>query len=251
MARSFISASGQNLEALTAAVTGQTFSMLAWALTTNAGLNQSVLWVGEDGDPTHFTTLQMLGVTGGDPCRLFKHEYGGTIASATTANGFSQNKWHHIAGIVASSTDMRCYLDGDVANKGVNTDTKPVSNHDATSIGHAADSTPGADMSGSIADVAFFDREITEDEIARAAAGFSAIHFDPVFFMALVDDADVDTVGGIRFTRSGSPPGLATHPALIYPPRVSYSFPAAPSFTPYPRPRGTRGGMLELVGGMH
>lgn len=225
MARSFISASGQNLEALTAAVTGQTFSMLAWAITTNAGLNQSVLWVGEDGDPTHFTTLQMLGVTGGDPCRVLKNTYGaGSVESAITANGFTQNKWHHIAGVVASSTDMRCYLDGDVANKGVNTNAKAVSNHDATSIGHAADSTPGANMSGAIADAAFFDRATTEDEIARSAAGFSAIHFDPVFFMALVDDADVDTVGGIRFTRSGSPPGLATHPDLIYPPRVFYSF---------------------------
>ena len=252
MARTFLSASSQNLETLSTPIIGQVFSMSIWVFTTNAGLNQSVIWVGEDGDPDHFTTLQLLGLTGGDPCRLLKHFYGaGGLEAAVTANGFTQEKWHHVCGVVVSSSDMRCYLDADVANKGTNTNLKAVSNHDAMSIGHAADSTPGANVDGRLLDMAMWNRALSEDEITQMAAGYSAQFFTPDVFVPLIDDADTDVASGAKFTRT-STPGVASGPTLIYPTSVHYSFPQpSAAFVPFPRPRGLRGGMLELVGGMH
>lgn len=228
------------------------FSMSCWVKSDDATINQSLLWVGESGSPNRFTTLQLLGVTAGDPCRVLKNTYGaGSVESAITANGYTANRWHHVCGVVTRVDLMNCYLDGDIGNKGTNTNSKSVVGHNSTAIGAARDSTPGAYTSGSIADVAFFDYALSEEQVVSLSLGMCARFFDPVMYPPLIEDQDLDIVGGVQFTRGGTPT-VSDHPPLIFLEPIHYSFPApAPSFIPYPRPRGTRGGMLELVGGMH
>ena len=84
---------------------------------------------------------------------------------AVSSKCISAGQWHQIAGVIASPTDRRCFVDG--GNMGTNSVFSGTpSGLNRISIGRAGDSTPGYYYSGKIGCVFVWNRALTKSEIA-------------------------------------------------------------------------------------
>lgn len=227
MARLFDDGSSDYLQVEQPAVTAYPFAMVCWFRSNDADAGQALIWIGDKDHAETFTALQARGDQAGDKIWAYSHRYGEADDEwAVSASGYTVDTWHHAAGIWLSTTERHAYIDG--GNKGSDTDeVGAMVNHNRTAIGACRDSTPGAYMSGDIAEVAIWDltdwgandaaREIAfEKAIISMAKGFSPNHF-PLGLKAhwpLIRGLN-DKVEGYNLTASGT--AVSNHPRVILP----------------------------------
>ncbi|NIP55018.1 MAG: hypothetical protein GWN00_14850, partial [Aliifodinibius sp.] len=148
---------------------------------------------------------------------------GGTNIDTTTT--YSTNTWTFAAVVQRTSTDRDVYIN---TSSPVNdtTDITPAG-ADRISIGREGDSTPGDSWSGNIAHAAVWSTDLSDDEIRSLAQGFSPLFVDPVNLVAYYPllRTDKDWVGGYDLTAYNTPSWGTTHPPVIMPAPVYYSFP--------------------------
>ncbi len=219
------------------------------------------LWsLADDGSSNHFYNI----FQGGDD-NIIDFRIRTTFVSQATAPGgaLSIGTWYHVMCTVDLDDDrFVCYLDN-VAGSALATTKKPTAaNFDRQRFGLHARSTEGQQAGGRWAEYGLwdldFDLSAHAADRAALAAGVSPRFIQPanrlqyLSFIRGVTAAgtgnEVDPYTGDVWTAVNTPTTEA-HPRIIYPSRqLQIGVPSA-GFVPYPSPRGTKGGMIQMVGG--
>ena len=227
MARLFDDASTEYLQVESAVATSYPFGMVSWFNTDSDSQAQVIVWVGDKDAGNDYCALQANGNIAGDPVVAFS--YGTTIERAVTSTTYSTNVWQHAAAIWLSASERHVYLNG--GGKGSNTNAiNAIVGYDRTALGGARDNTPGAYMSGHIAEAAVWDltswgandaeRETAfELAIASMAKGYAPSFFPLglLGYWPLVRGLN-DYVGGFNMTANGT--AVSSHPRIIYPSKI-------------------------------
>ncbi len=250
MARSF-SGTGQALYLNTGVIAAAPFTMSCWGYPRDLTSDHVAVSIGDkDATDSHWAGYFVGGID--DTARmLFRPNEGIAWAVSDT---YIVDTWQHLCCVEIASNNRKVYRNA--ANEGSNANTGTMNTPDQIAIGRDVVSGGWNYMYGYIAEVAIWNVALDlNSEIAALAAGYSPRLIRPqsrVFHAELIRDEDVDLISGSALTVVGSPT-IVAHPRMIYPapPFISFPAAAAPAFIPYPRPRGLRAGMGELVGGMH
>lgn len=270
MARTFDRASEEGLEweGAVAPVNAFPFAMSVWVQPSSDALLEVWFSVGNRTVGDSFCMLITDGTFAGDPLTFFMHDHGGAggteTASARTGNTYAVDTWQHCAGVGVTGKIIS-YLDGDIANKGVDdSNVHAPNNWDSVGIGTMIDSTPNSWADGQAAWAALWD--LTDwgvDDAAREAewervlpsmaAGVSPLFFPRglrSFWPLGGADTEETAGGGTRdillgrnmVAAAGGGPDLFDHPGgLIYPaPAMTISAPT-PASPPGPSPGSDSG----------
>jgi hypothetical protein len=185
-----------------------------------------------------------------------------------TTNTYDVTDWNHCIGIWTSSTSRTVVLNGDWANRGTSTTSKPNPTFAMSGIGGAPNTTTptwqGARMDGDLAEIAVWDVALTQSETEALAAGAppllirpaSLVFYDPLYkyaatLPAIVNSTSVslntaDGEAGNASTASRHPPVMRAASPFIIP--AAAAAPAGtrpqnplghPFFGPFAGPIGT------------
>ena len=181
-------------------------------------------WANADTLATSQTAMDLGSTLSGNGQRVFMNasgvnaessQAGGTRIATTTAAP-TTGTWHHIAGVFASATDRRAFLDG--GNKGTSTDSRTWSaDIDRTLVASRLRSnTFSQTFDGRLAEVAIWDVALSDDDVASLAKGFRPTLIRPdriVMYSSLISTV-FDYVGGNTMTLTGTA-NVAVHPRRI------------------------------------
>ena len=226
MSRLFDDASNEYLYVNQAVITAYPIGMACWyKLDAHHTSGATFMWCGDKDVADYFIALGSL--TAGNLLRAASNKYGAAaVKYAVTSTNYTLNTWEHAAAIFLGVSERHAYING--GNKGSDTGTVgAMANHDRVGIGSSRDSSPGAYVSGEIAEAAIWDltnwgvndatRETNfEKAIASMAKGYTPAHF-PLGLKAywpLVRSLN-DKVGGYNLTASGTI--VSAHPRVIMP----------------------------------
>jgi len=134
--------------------------------------------------------------------------------SQITISAADHNKWNHHVGVWRSSANRQVYLNG--APGGLNTTNLSPSSLNATSIGIQTDGSNEPATTMRIAEVAIWDIDLSADDIAALAKGFSPLMVRRdrlVEYMPLVR-SNWSKSGAFGVTGA---PGVLDHPRIILP----------------------------------
>lgn len=131
----------------------------------------------------------------------------GTGATASTTAAPSTGSWQHAAGVFASATDRRAFLNG--GNKGTNATSKTWNaNLNTTLIGQRRYAgTYGQGFDGKLAECAIWDVALTDADILALSTGIRPSLVRPeslIFYVPLIREV-LDFRGGLSLTATGSP----------------------------------------------
>lgn len=234
MARNFNGGSAQYVRTLTVPITATPFTVSGWFFCTN---NSSAffLWAAfknSAGGNDRFS-LTARGDAVGDTVQ-FTSTVAGTVQRAITTSGYSANTWFHAAGVSASATDRRVFLDG--GSKG--TDTVSSAPSGINEMGCGVDFAGSRVTNGSTcraAHVAVWDVALSDQEVASLAEGFSPLLTRPESLLAYYPfggfdgNNDLDLMGGYNMTAFNSPT-FVDQRRMLYPssPQIAYNKPYVP-----------------------
>lgn len=220
MALGFDVGSVEYLSVTAAPVTAAPLTMACWARSTNITINQAVMSLGQVGVTNEYWALTFRGARAGDPVSFQAQAAAASFQAADTSTGYSANTWHHIAGVAASATDRRSFIDG--GSKGTKTTSVTPLSVDTIRLANYARSTSFS-LDGQIAEAAMWSVALSDAEIALLAKGFSPLLLRPeslFFYAPLLSAASPapELILGNNLTHTGT---LADtdHPRIIYPGR--------------------------------
>jgi hypothetical protein len=211
MARTFASASTESLYNDTN-LGGLPLSFSCWFYGASWAVDQSLIFVG---DQTTSAVYFLLFVNNGGPNLSARCE--DAVAQGDALGGApATNAWQHGGGVFASTTSRTAYLNGTPGTE----ETTSVADITPTrvSIGVLDETTPADYMDGQIADAAIWNAALTDAEMAALAAGASPLSIRPgnlIFYVPLVRDNDIDIVGGLPLTATGTPT-VSDDPGKLY-----------------------------------
>lgn len=219
MARSFVEASDTYLKCGSAVVTGKPLTMACFFYPTTTVSSQYILISVANSanyyDQYYLAYLPEYPSEGDRSVRWLQRNSSGSDHEWKT--GVNVNAWNHAAGRIDASGNMKTFVNGNIST-GVSGSYDPASLNQ-TGIG-ALVRNAGYDylcFEGSIAEAAIWDIDLTADEIAVLAAGYSPLFVRPQNLKAYwplirqgvtVDNPDL--VGGFDMTDYNSP-GDAAH----------------------------------------
>ena len=209
MAYDFDNASIQYLTA-NAPTIGSTLTIACWGYITSTSSNQVFLVLGRTSPNQNRYQLQNNGTL-----LLFNVNGTNPGLGAAAPGTLSTNTWFHAAGVVASSTDRKGYLNGSS-----NTDTDEsgtISTPTYIGIGARLNdlSQPSTALTGRVAEVGIWNVALADDEIKSLAKGMACDKVRPqslVFYAPLVRDL-IDVRGGLAITNNNSAT-VAEHPRI-------------------------------------
>jgi hypothetical protein len=145
----------------------------------------------------------------------------GIFRNALTSNTYSINTWSSCVGIATSTTSRQVFLNGDIANGGLNNDSCAPAALDITEYGRF-EPTGTSYLSGRGAELAIWDDTLNEGEIQAYNDGFSPRLIRPtnlVAYWQLLGNGspEPDHVGGFDFTLTGTP--AKSEHCLVYMPK--------------------------------
>lgn len=215
MARALDPGAPDFLQDDTAIITAVPFTVCYWANDDIITSEDTFFWVGDKDATDEWFMLIFEGDRSGDPITVGAVA-GGSLASGRTTTGFSAGVWHHAAGVFATSTDRSPFIDG--GSKGNSTSDRTPSGLDRTTVGRRGDSSPSHQCDGTIAHVAVWNVDLTEQEIATLAAGFSPLRMrrDSLvgYWPINGQSPEYNVVGtGVNLTVNGTPP-VAEEPPI-------------------------------------
>ena len=216
MARTFVSASANYLQASSTPVTGAPLTMACWFQRASAAsfdvftLNQA--GTNNEGFRLLISTTQMVA-----SARAGSIENQSAIASVP-----STNTWCHYAGVFASSTSRTVYKDG-VAGT-TNTGSATPASLNRVTLGAFVGSTTVNPLNGDAAEFGLWNVALTAEDIATLADGVSPLLVRPdalVGYWPVMGrtSPEVDIIGERHATLSGTP-AQAAHPPMRYPGQV-------------------------------
>jgi len=221
MARAFDDASSQYLEHAGAVVSSYPFTIACWAYFDDYTSGHNLVTLGHSSDTLDLVLL-FYGFSG-DSVR-FRVRNDDTIKESTQTKP-AINTWAHIAGTMSQYSRF-CYVNG---SPGVEETTSVViPTLDRTCIGTQISGGALSNYhSGMVAEVGFWNIELTQAEIQTLSEGYSPLLVRPenlVAYYPLIRDTDDDIVGGYSMTPVNSPT-VAAHPRVFYPgmPHVGYA----------------------------
>ncbi|MHA2064354.1 MAG: LamG-like jellyroll fold domain-containing protein, partial [Candidatus Thorarchaeota archaeon] len=142
-----------------------------------------------------------------------------------TTTAYSANVWHHACGVSIAANSRAVYIDG--GSKGVDTTSGTPLGVDEMYIGTRPDGNNY--VSGMVAHVALWNAALSDTEASVLAKGYSPLLVKPqnlVCYWPLLRN-DNDIVGGYHMTAVNAPTWGSSHPPIIMPAPVFYSFPTA------------------------
>lgn len=191
------------IEATSAVVTAVPLTMACWVNPDNTTANHAPLAVSADTGLERWI-LQLAGGISGDPVRAFA-QGGGSLASASSASGFTANTWQHAAARFSANNNRRAYLNG--VGGTANTTSITPTGVNRTNIGCNFGSGARAGFhDGEIAEVGIWNVALEDDEIAALYKGFRCSLIRPknlVFYAPIIRQVD-DYARGVSLTTSGA-----------------------------------------------
>lgn len=147
--------------------------------------------------------------------------------SATLSTGV----WGHCAGTFYGSVDMYSYLNGVSTGTLTLTGTTGYETCNRTGLAVLPRSSFSNYLNGRMAEAAIWNVQLTDDEIARLANGYSPlmvrpeslVAYWPLFGRAGSSGDEEGWIGATDLTQQSSPI-LADHPRIIYPSRKKFQF---------------------------
>ena len=212
-------------------VSAYPISISCWFNSTDVVVDQTIFALADTAGITDYIRLVCAGTVGGDP--IYMNVRTATEnKTAISASGYSASTWHHALG-TTDGTVKFIYLDG--GNSGTNSflQTWPAG-MDVVGIGALVRSTIVQPLLGYLGEAAIWDVELTATDAASLAAGFSPLMIKPDSLVgywpcgglasanSIIDEVDI--VGGLTATETGTV-GTFAHPGgLIYPRRSQSIF---------------------------
>lgn len=213
MSRSF-DGSGDRLVYTGVVVDTPPFTMATWFKRGAISSTQYLLNTCTQGSTNHshrlvFSSANLLNASSTDTATSLSS--GHTITDTAS--------WHHAAGVWASATSRKCYLDGTADT--VNTTSRTPSGIDRFKVG--AGGSEGQVFNGLIAHSAVWGVALTADEIASLAAGLSPLLIRPASLVAYWpylgrDSTEIDIIGRYDLAVTGAA-ASADEPRLRWPSR--------------------------------
>jgi hypothetical protein len=160
----------------------------------------------------------------------------GIFRNALTSNTYTINTWSSCVGIATSTTSRQVFLNGDIANGGLNNDSCAPAALDITEFGRF-EPTGTSYVNGRAAELAIWDETLTEGEIQAYNDGVSPRSIRPANLIAYWpllgnNTPEVDPIGGFEFTLTGTPT-KAEHP-LVFMPKKKKLYVFIPGTSTYP-----------------
>jgi hypothetical protein len=188
MARHFVSASTQYLEAAPA-VTTVPFTMAAWLRSSSGATFQRPLALGTNGGSNEYYEFRLRGdVAGGLEFVATDPTNGAQVLSGTAT--YTAGVWFHYAAVVRSALDREAYKNG--ASFGTSTNfVAPTIANMTIGVLHAAGGYFNG-LDGDMAEVGFWRVALTPAEIKRLAAGAACDQVRPASLVAYMPlDRDI------------------------------------------------------------
>ena len=222
MARLFDNANTDWLYVLQAVIASFPFAVVCWGNPDQIGITHNLMTIGDKDNDTNYHRLVIASSN-----LIYMNSNSSTAGgTAITSTSVSINTWHHFAGIVASATDRRVFLDG--GGKGTQASAVTPLALDRTTIGVLGRQSLTQYFSGMIAEMAVWDltnwpgatgadkADNFEKILPSLVVGFSPIHFPLglVAYWPLIRGLN-DKVGGYNLTADG--PTVSDHPRIILP----------------------------------
>ena len=196
-----------------APVTAVPLSMAGWCYKTDAGASGTLLSIGNSLTVAQFA-LRYNNVE--DAVAISESVLGGFDIAVSSGAGVN-NAWVHCAAVFRTSTSRDAYRDG--ANKGSNTgDNTPLAINQSI-IGRQANSDADTFFPGYLADVALWNIDLSDTDVAALAKGVSPLHIRPDYLIAYWPlsgrhSPEIDRVGGFQMTYNSVPVFVSNHPRL-------------------------------------
>ena len=138
MARLFDDAQTEYLEVGLAVITAYPLTISAWFNSNDDSAERGLVWIG---DKDVGSEWQFLGLHTAGPAVRAGSARAGNIVYANSTTGYTENVWHHAAGIYRAQNDRSAYIDG--GSRGNNAGGVIIGEvYDRTTIGRRGDSTP-------------------------------------------------------------------------------------------------------------
>ena len=187
------------IESTTGVITATPVTMCCWVNTTSLAAVQTPIGIYRSSSAPDTNSFELSIGTGG---ALSAKTSG---ASATTTTGaITTNTWAHVCGVFTSATSRAAFING--ANKATNATSSTPTGLNRLSIGvERGGFGSGEAFSGAIAEAAYWNAALTDDEVAALGKGFSPRLIRPsalVAYLPLIRDF-VD-VKGAGFSVTGS-----------------------------------------------
>jgi len=225
MARTFTDAGDKHLKCPSAVVTAKPLTLACWIYPTTT--TQDHYMAMSLGNSANYYDQYYIGYSpewpsaGDRTLRFVQRDSSGSVVESKT--GLSVNGWNHIAGTIDSSGNMKAYVNSNASTG--QTGSRDPASLNQTGVGCLARGTSYDYFcfEGSIAEGAIWDADLTADEIAVLAAGYSPLFVRPQNLKAYwplirqcpsVDNPDL--VGGFDLTDYNSP-GDTAHCRVIRP----------------------------------
>ncbi len=157
----FLSASSQYLQAASAVVTAEPFTLASWCLVDDTATNYTPLSLGANaGTARHQITL----LAAGQLVRATSVNSAGTGADATAGRSYLAREWIHAVGVYAGAADRRVFVNG--GSKGTDTTSISVSGLDRTTIGARYNAgSLGAFLNGRVSDSRIYSKAMADEEV--------------------------------------------------------------------------------------
>ena len=237
MARLFDDASSEKLIATTTPITAYPITVCCWFTADDVTIQADLLSAVDGDDVDDGFRLLFRGNLAGDPVMWRIRNHGtGEATAPFSSTGVSANPYHHAAGVSASSTDHRAFIDGGSKGTSANTVTFPVGLTDLHVGAMLSQGSFSSFHSGNIAEVAIWNVALTDAEIAWLATGASPLTLthrigNLVFYHDLIRDLLRPGIGA-ALTATGTT--VSSHPRIIYPaPTRTIHVPAAAVGNPW------------------
>lgn len=193
------------------------FTISCWFQATDLTNHHTLFDITASGSTNNYYILRAGGGVAGDPVILYAQAgaLGGQNAQST--NPYTINTWHHACGIVVSQSRRIVYLDGGSKDDNVAGAVNPVGTN-RTDIGYSGDSSPGFGLNGKIAEVAIHNVQLTDEEVAILAMGYSPLLVRPdslILYLPLINTVYNELFRSQTFTAFGAPVA-ASHPRMYY-----------------------------------
>lgn len=181
-------------------------TVCAWAKPDNTTANHGVWSVSDSASTTIHFVLDMVNT--GD----FVRWYAAISGSATAQVDTFTTAWQHVCGRETSATSRHAFLNGTASAE--ETTSKVPNSLDTSAIGVRKRSTEDLFFDGHIAEIATWNRALSNAEIAALAAGYSPHCFQRGLVSYLPMLTSAQDLTGISWTVSGTAAGA--HPRIIY-----------------------------------
>lgn len=230
-----LSFDGSNDEAQTAAVpvSNYPFTIACWFNANNVTANGALAGICDDSGTGNFHMLEASGAQAGDPVSAYT-QAGGAGGRNSTSTSYSASVWNHGAGVWASATDRRVFLNG--GGKATQATSRAYGTPNRTFVGSLHHSSPTEFFPGRIAEVGFWNAALTDAEINALARGVNPLRIRPgnlILYLPLLDKTPTFIInrsqGSVRLLSvvEAVPAGHAPVSPALFAPAGQYAVAAA------------------------